>query len=92
MKQKYLKTIRIAVAVVMFGLFFAVGIGVRQLNAVLVPFGVEGEITYTSGTTAKATVNSKTGVVTGGAEGSSVITARCGAYSATCTVTVSAAS
>ena len=63
-----------------------------QLNAVLVPFGVEGEITYTSGTTAKATVNSKTGVVTGVAEGSSVITARCGAYSATCTVTVSAAS
>ena len=36
MKQKHLKYIRIAVAAVMFVLFFAVGIGVRQVNAVLV--------------------------------------------------------
>ena len=36
MKQKHLKYIRIAVAAVMFVLFFCVGIGVRQLNAVLV--------------------------------------------------------
>ena len=36
MKQKHLKYIRIAVAAVMFVLFVGVGIGVRQLNAVLV--------------------------------------------------------
>jgi len=36
MKQKHLKYIRIAIAAVMFVLFVAVGIGVRQLNAVLV--------------------------------------------------------
>lgn len=36
MKQKHLKYIRIAVAAVMFVLFFCVGIGIRQLNAVLV--------------------------------------------------------
>lgn len=36
MKQKHLKSIRIAVAAVMFVLFFGVGIGIRQLNAVLV--------------------------------------------------------
>ena len=36
MKQKHLKTIRIAVAAVMFVLFFCVGIGVSRLNAVLV--------------------------------------------------------
>ena len=36
MKQKHLKYIRIAVAAVMFVLFIGVGIGIRQLNAVLV--------------------------------------------------------
>ena len=36
MKQKYLKYIRIAVAVVMFVLFVGVGVGIRQVNAVLV--------------------------------------------------------
>ena len=36
MKQKNLKYIRISVAAAMFILFFAVGIGIRQLNAVLV--------------------------------------------------------
>ena len=48
MKQKYLKTIRIAVAVVMFALFFAVGIGVRQLNAVLVTQFGPGLMSLTS--------------------------------------------
>ena len=60
-----------------------------QLKAVLVPFGVEGDVSYSSATTSKATVNSVTGVVTGVTTGSSVITATCGGYSATCTVTVS---
>ena len=60
-----------------------------QLKAILVPFGVEGDISYSSATTSKATVNSVTGVVTGVTTGSSVITATCGSYSATCTVTVS---
>ena len=58
-----------------------------QLPAVLLPFGVESAITWTSATTAKATVSS-TGVVTGVATGSSVITATAGGKSATCTVTV----
>ena len=61
-----------------------------QLNAVLVPYGVEGEITWASATTSKATVSS-TGLVTGVGSGSSVITATCGGYSASCTVTVTSA-
>ena len=36
MKQKHLKYLRIAVAVVMFALFFGVALGVRQLDPVLV--------------------------------------------------------
>ena len=60
------------------------------LKAVLTPFGVEGDVSYASATPAKATVNSATGVVTGVASGSSVITATCGDYSASCTVTVTA--
>lgn len=60
------------------------------LPAVLLPFGVEDTITWTSATTAKATVSS-TGVVTGVASGSSVITATAGGKSATCTVTVTSA-
>ena len=48
MKQKYLKTIRIAVAVVMFALFFAVGIGVRQVNAVLLTQFGPGLMSLTS--------------------------------------------
>lgn len=60
------------------------------LKAVLVPFGVEDDVTYTSATTGKATVGSTTGIVTGVAAGTSVITATCGDYSASCTVTVSA--
>lgn len=58
------------------------------LKAVLVPFGVEGDVTYASATTGKATVGSTTGIVTGVATGTSVITATCGDYSASCTVTV----
>lgn len=62
---------------------------VIPLRAVLTPVGVEGDITYTSATTSKATVDAD-GNVTGVAEGTSVITAACNGYTATCTVTVSA--
>ena len=48
MKQKHLKTIRIAVAAVMFVLFFGVGIGVSQLNAVLVTQFGPGLLSLTS--------------------------------------------
>ena len=58
-----------------------------QLNATLVPYGVDGDITWASATTSKATVSS-TGLVTGVASGSSVISATCGGYTANCTVTV----
>ena len=64
-----------------------VGTGTVQLHAIPLPFGVEGEITWASATTAKATVNSS-GLVTGVAAGSSVITATCNGYTAQCTVTV----
>lgn len=67
----------------------SVGIGeTLKLGAVLTPYGVEGEISYTSATTGKATVGSTTGIVTGVASGSSVITATCGDFSTVCTVTV----
>ena len=60
-----------------------------KLNAFLLPYGVEGEISYASATTSKATVNGATGVVHGVASGSSVITATYGSnITATCTVTV----
>ena len=61
-----------------------------QLEPVLMPFGVESAISYESATTAKATVSS-TGLVTGVASGSSVITLTAGGKSATCTVTVTSA-
>jgi ferredoxin len=48
MKQKNLKTIRIAVAAIMFALFFGVGIGVQQLNAVLVTQFAPGLLSLTS--------------------------------------------
>ena len=57
------------------------------LPATLLPFGVKSAITWSSATTGKATVDSS-GVVTGVATGSSVITATAGGKSATCTVTV----
>ena len=61
------------------------------LPAVLLPFGVEEALTWESGTTAKATVNSS-GVVTGVATGTAVITATAAnGQSASCTVTVTSA-
>lgn len=66
----------------------AVG-GKVQLSAVLMPAGAKGTVTWSSGTVAKATVDSN-GVVTGVASGTSVITATCNGYTASCTVTVSA--
>lgn len=63
------------------------GTGSVQLKAIPLPFGLEGDITWASGTTAKATVNSS-GLVTGVTAGSSVITATCNGYTAQCTVTV----
>ena len=61
--------------------------GTIQLSAVLQPNGVSGAVTWSSATTAKATVSS-TGVVTGVATGSSVISATCNGFTAQCTVTV----
>lgn len=61
-----------------------------KLPATLLPFGVKGDITWTSGTTAKATVAAD-GTVTGVATGTSVITAAAAGQSATCTVTVTSA-
>ena len=60
-----------------------------QLDPVLLPFGVQSAISYVSATTGKATVSS-TGLVTGVATGSSVITATAGDKSASITVTVTA--
>ena len=52
-----------------------------QLTATPVPFGVDADITWASATTSKATVSS-TGLVTGVASGSSVVTATAGGYTA----------
>lgn len=52
-------------------------------------FPVEGAITWASSDTTAATVDT-TGKVTGVAEGSAIITATCGEYDASCTVTVTA--
>ena len=67
-----------------------------ELPVVTDPFQANATITYTSGTEAKATVaaksgNNKVAVVTGVAEGTSVITATCGNVTGTITVTVTAA-
>ena len=48
MNQKHLKYIRIAVAAVMFVLFVGAGIGIRQLNAVLVTQFAPGLMSLTS--------------------------------------------
>lgn len=61
--------------------------GTLQLRAITEPGS--GTVTWTSATTAKATVDSN-GLVTGVASGSSVITATCNGLSASCTVTVTA--
>ena len=64
------------------------GTGSVQLKAVPMPFGVEGgTTTWASSATGKATVSS-TGLVTGVSAGTSVITATCDGFTATCTVTV----
>lgn len=63
-----------------------VGTGTVQLVAFTEPG--TGTVSWASATTSKATVNSS-GLVTGVASGSSVITATCNGLTATCTVTVS---
>ena len=57
-----------------------------QLNASLEPYGASGTITWSSNNTAVATVNN--GTVTGKTVGEAVITATCGSFSDSCTVTV----
>ena len=64
-----------------------VGTGTVQLKAILLPYGVKGDVSWASATTAKATVSSS-GLVTGVTSGSSVITATCNGFTAQCTVTV----
>ena len=64
-----------------------------ELHVKTTPFPANATITYTSGTEAKATVaakegNNKIAVVTGVADGTSVITATCGNVTATYTITV----
>lgn len=61
-----------------------------QLPATLQPFGVEAAMTWSSATTAKVTVNSS-GVVTGVATGTSVVTVTAAGQTATCSVTCVAA-
>jgi len=63
------------------------GTGTVQLKAILLPYGVKGDVSWASATTAKATVSSS-GLVTGVTSGSSVITATCNGFTAQCTVTV----
>ena len=59
-----------------------------QLNASLYPTGATGTITWTSSSETVATVD-ENGIVTGVGAGTVTITATCGSYSDTCTVTVS---
>ena len=61
-----------------------------QLVASLQPYGATGTVTWTSNNTSVATV-SNSGLVTGKAVGDATITATCGTYSASCTVTVAEA-
>lgn len=61
-----------------------------QLTASLQPYGATGTVTWSSNNTSVATVSSA-GLVTGKAVGEAVITATCGTYSASCTVTVAEA-
>ena len=59
-----------------------------QLTATLQPSGATGTITWSTNNSSVATVNN--GKVTGVSEGSTTITATCGSYHASCTVTVTA--
>ena len=61
--------------------------GTTVLPTTLMPFGVKAPISWASGTTAKATVSSS-GVITGVATGTSLITATAGDKTASCVVTV----
>ena len=61
--------------------------GSIKLPLILLPYGVKADVTYASGTPAKATVDAN-GVVTGVEAGTSVITITAGAATATVTVTV----
>ena len=59
-----------------------------KLNPTILPYGVKATLTWTSATTAKATVDTD-GVVTGKAAGTSVVSVTTdNGYSASCTVTV----
>ncbi len=71
--------------------------GTVELPVITDPFQANATITYTTSAAGKATVaakegNNKIAVVTGVDEGSATITATCGSVTATCTVTVTAAS
>ena len=61
--------------------------GVITLKPLALPVGIEAQITYASGTPAKATVDAN-GNVTGVEAGTSVITATSGEFTASITVTV----
>ena len=64
------------------------GTGTVQLEAIALPFGAKlGTVTWASATTSKATVSSS-GLVTGVTAGSSVVSAACNGFTASCTVTV----
>lgn len=62
--------------------------GTTALTAALTPSGATGTITWATSNAAVATVDAN-GTVTGKSAGSAVITAVCGQFSASCTVTVS---
>lgn len=63
------------------------GEGMQSLSAAVTPVGCTDAIIWESGDTSIATVNG--GVVTALYNGSTVITVRCGEYSASCTVNIS---
>lgn len=64
--------------------------GSVQLTATLYPAGASGVITWTTSDDTYASVD-QTGKVSGLAAGSATVTATCGTYTDTCTVTVTAA-
>lgn len=62
----------------------------QLLTATIEPAGASGVVTYTSSNPEVATVNSLGGLVTAVSPGTATITAKCGLFTATCTVTVKA--